>query len=248
MDFTKHTLFSRLEIPENFLCDVIDCAKFFKQRQESAILRNLALYNIPSLPEEEVTFNRLKYNIANRYFKKYRLKKISRSQQLIAVHKSLVAHWKIESGFQNNRSLLPRLSNITHSDWVKLEAELNDISSRVNEAWRKEWTPSENWRDSINIISGKRYDSIENSKFCYSRVLNILSFLLKNKPGNDVKKVGESLQFDQQRAVLDSFWSTVNSLEEDQDFLLSNNISILSRFSVSSVWLIAHLFSKVLFR
>lgn len=242
VDFASRTLFSRSEIPADFLNSVIDCAGFFKEWQEKAILRNLALYN---MPEDDGALFRLKHSIANRYFKRYRLKKITRWQQLIVAHKPLVAHWKMESGFQNNRSTLPRLLTNTHLHWVKLEKELNETYYRVNDISRKEWVPPENWKDSINLVVGKPFDQIENSKFCYSRILNIFSFVLKNRTGNNTENGAKILPFDKQRVLLDSFWSALNSLEEGQDFLLARNIPILSRFSVSSVWLIAHLFSKV---
>ena len=243
MDLTTRTLFSRCEIPEDFLCDVIRCAKFFKKFQETAILRNLALYN---MPEDGRALSQLKHRIALNYLKMCRLKKITRSQQLIAVDQPLVAQWKLGSGFQSNRSSLPRLSTCTQSDWMKLKAELSDINARVNDTGSREWVPPENWKDSVNLVPGKRYYQIQNSKFCYSRILNIFLFVMENNTMNDAEEVTEILQFHKQRAVLDSFLLTISSLEEGQDFVIRNNTPILSRFSVSSVWLIAHLFSKVL--
>merc|ERR1712071_419302 len=98
--------------------------------------------------------------------------------QLVGIKNLAVAHWKLESRFQLNKTLLPRLLTNFQSQRIELKTELNDINFRVSDNMKIDWVPdSQHWRDHIDLVHGKPCDRIENSKFCYSRAINIFSFI-----------------------------------------------------------------------
>ena len=91
-DFHSAAAFPLDRIARTFLSDAIECATTFKDLQESVILRNLTLYN---LPEDLKELNRLQHAVAVRFLDRYQLKAIQPDRQLVGLKKLRAAPWKV---------------------------------------------------------------------------------------------------------------------------------------------------------
>ena len=256
-DFNASSLFAKSEIPEEFFSDILECARLFKSHQEEAILRNLTLYNLPA---ESQALSSLKEDVAARYMEKYRPVKLPNSKFLVGHRKLQVPEWKIALLGHARRTSLLRIPQ-NKKDWMNLKEELNAIMLKLNEfdVIEVQSAKSKYWRCSVSLTRGKSYGRILNSKFCHARIFTIFKTLESAERNQDfhlghdidefVKAAADlplknALLEETQNNLLNCFLKQVPLIQSGEMFSFQS-IPLLSRFAVSSLWLISQLFEKV---
>lgn len=255
VDLNEKLLFSEIEIPKSFLAEVVECSKLFKSYQEEAILRNLALYN---LPLDNQALKNLKEDVAARFMEKYRPMRIPNSKFLAGHDKLRTAEWKTGlTSLVRRTSLLRNPRN--DIEWIELKRHLDDIMNQLKFLELMEWECNEtrHWNQSVILTRGKSYGQIINSKFCHARILHLSKIIDQCQDENVMHTtaekatsfnptfVKEALLEENQSKLLTCFMGSVPSLLAGQTFEIES-LPLLSRFAVSSLWIIAHLFHKVL--
>ena len=235
-------MFSLNEFPEIFLRDVLRCATIFKEYQEQAILRNLMLYN---MPPEDTDLETIKKRISDHYMQKYGLKRIPRNNRIVRAQRKCaflefeLGHIKRSDSFQ-----IPTGREHLHS----LQSELKEIDSHLKNLERIEWVNPEkkNWRQQLCYIHGKDYNRLQNTRFCHTRTFRIFQSLheVSMKRQCIPSRVDDMLLQEKQNLLLEIFLEATSTIGEKGYFELKE-IPILSRFSVSTVWIISLLFDKV---
>ncbi len=228
-------MFSLAEFPEDFLGDVVRCATIFKEYQEKAILRNLTLYNIPL---EDQKLETIKKKIADHYLQKYGLQRISRKNRIVSLRKTKCAFLEFKLGHvkrSNSLDISARSENF-HS----LQSELKDFDCLLSKCELLEWVnpDKKDWRRNICCTHGKAYGVLRNTKFCHTRTFRIFESLKRQS----IPSYVDVLLQENQNIILKSFLNA--SIGENENFEMKQ-IPVLSRFSVSTVWIISLLFDKV---
>jgi len=239
----------------------VECARLFKNYQEEAILRNLALYNLPSGANE---MHELQEKVARRFMEKFCLKKMLQAKCIVRPRLLQIPEWKIQLMSTANRTtllLMPKNS----TEWMRLKQELIEINLMLVEHSVLFWEPSDRnqWSDNVLLITGKPYQRILSSKFCHLRVFHVFKHLNEKFTENDenpsrvdnqttmlLERTFENafLQV-KQNALLNRFLDQVGlygSVHMNGTDFEIEQIPLLSRFAVASLWIIAHFFQKVM--
>lgn len=233
-------MFSLAEFPEDFLGDVVRCATIFKDYQEQAILRNLTLYNIPL---EDQNLETIKKKIADHYMQKYGLQRISRKNRIVSPRKTKCAFLEFELGHMKRSDSLN--INAGSENFHSLQSELKDIDCLLSNCELFEWVNpnKKDWRQNICCTHGKAYEVLRNTRFCHARTFRIFETLHeKSLKIKSIPSCVEALLQENQNLILESFLNA--SIGENENFEMKQ-IPVLSRFSVSTVWIISLLFDKV---
>ncbi len=230
--FQAASLFPLADIPATFLADVIACSVAFKTWQESAIMRNLMLYNLPS---ERKNLKTIQEAVAIRYIDLYQLGRINDEQQLTVQprrkaprSRSTIHSWPLER----------------HQRIQYITAELEDLNSFLQTSASAYWTcPAKDlWTQAVSEVTGRPYQRLVSSKFCLPEVLLIFreldSWTMAGSP------MTSTLAFSTRTDVLRTFLSECASLKPG-DRLQIKSGPILSRFAASTIWMISQLFAEV---
>lgn len=253
-------LHSHPKISQEFVDEVIECAHLFKNYQEEAILRNLALYNLPMGTNE---INDLQEKVARRYIENFLLKKVPQAKCIVRSRLLHIPEWKIQLSSTAKRTTLLQMPK-NSTEWIELKTELNDINSMLMEHSVLFWEPSDRnqWNDNVLMITGKSYQRILSSKFCHLRVFHVFKYLNEKlidygqNPfrSNDETKLLQERTFEnvflqvKQNTLLNAFLDRVGPSDSvtlnGTDFEI-DQFPLLSRFAVASLWIIGHFFQKV---
>lgn len=235
----------------------MECARLFKNYQEEAILRNLALYNLPSGANE---MHDLQEKVARRFMEKFCLKKIPQAKCIVHPRSLHIPEWKIPLMSTANRTTLLLIPK-TSTEWMRLKQELIDINLMLLEHSVLFWEPSDRnrWSDHVLLITGKSYQRILSSKFCHLRVFHVFKHLNEKFIENPSRGDSETTMLLErtfenaflqvkQNALLDRFLDQVGlcgSIHMNGTDFEIEQIPLLSRFAAASLWIIAHFFQKV---
>lgn len=226
-------------IDDGFLADVISCAALFKNNQEEAILRNLTLYNLATDARDVV---KLKNRVADSFMGRYQLKRIDSKRQLVGARKLQVPRWKVDMALAHRSRLLmqPGMQDRLlewKNDLEEMGVYTDQLPQRLE--WRNQ-SPS-CYTEYIDLIAGKPYETVRSSKFCNSLVLSIYKQVIELT--GDARAI-QQLAFARQADFLTTFLAALDSLPLASCYEYADG-PLLSRFSVSSLWIIGQLFETV---
>ncbi|XP_066151196.1 cap-specific mRNA (nucleoside-2'-O-)-methyltransferase 2 [Euwallacea fornicatus] len=121
------SMFSVLEIPENFIYQVnTACTNFFLERQISTINDNIHFYLCPN-EEDQYNLHNCKIQIANLYIQIYRLSAINKKYRIVPYFN---VHWKLQSERSNIKQILClKDCNVLDYISIKLGKRINFVNT-----------------------------------------------------------------------------------------------------------------------
>ncbi|XP_014242654.1 cap-specific mRNA (nucleoside-2'-O-)-methyltransferase 2 isoform X2 [Cimex lectularius] len=265
----KEALFSRNDIPDFFIQEIINCATKFKLIQTSVIERNIETYKHQhKRKRSRLQLMDIRDSTANLFIEKYKIRPISpkdfvvHDQDADAICLNLFP--RDESGTFLERKMFKQLDTKAMLDFYKGKLDLVETDWDVEDIFWFTFSP--NSKIKLNLKFGKPIEKVRTSKFCKGNLLAIYTELVKLCLETGVKiDIPDQLDLDKficknaidtndfswtenynecQKCFFEKFMSACEKLEVGDDLILKG-FPLLTQFNVGVIFILGHLFEKV---
>lgn len=193
------------------------------------------------MPQEERKLEVFKNKVANFFLKTYCLKRISSKSRISKYQKMKISF----PDLGRNWLIIPH--SYTHEQISNVKTQLIKFSNLLQQSKTLEWINEEknSWCNNLQCVYGKPYERVRSTKFCPVMLFRLfeqqLTIEKNTHPGHPFV---EMLMLEKQNFLLNNFLNTFSNGAEGENFEF-RNIPVLSRFSVSTIWVLSLMFSKV---